>query len=62
MLAHIHEKLQELLYLTGGIWSGEDGNPVNPVYPVPRPADIFKSEAEEEISEDVAELSAQFDT
>lgn len=61
MLAHLHEKLQELVYLTGMMWSAEGENPVKPVYRVPRPADIFKSEQDEEFSEDITELSAQFD-
>lgn len=61
MLAHLHEKIQELVYLTGTMWSAEGESPVRPVYRVPRPADIFKPAEDEEISEDVTELNAQFD-
>lgn len=61
MLAHIHEKLQELLYLTGAMWSAEGENPVQPVYRVPRPSQIFVPAEDEDTSDDVGELSAQFD-
>ncbi|WP_051193887.1 hypothetical protein [Nocardia jiangxiensis] len=60
MLAHIHEKLQDLLYLTGGAWSGEGENPVPPRYRVPRPNEIFAPDEDEGISEDIGELDAQF--
>jgi hypothetical protein len=43
------------------MWSADGESPVKPVYQVPRPADIFKPTEAEDVSEDVAELSAQFD-
>lgn len=59
MLAAIHEKLQELLYLTGGLWSSD--NTVNAPQRVPRPHEVFGPPTDGEAVLDIHEFNTLMD-